>query len=229
MLVKSKAIFLKQIKYGEGSFIIKLFTQAHGLETYFANSIKSKQSALKPSYLMPLSILDIVYDMKITSNFQRLKECRTYTFMHQIHSETLKSSIAIFAQELLFKCLPEKEANDELFEEIEIFVYYLENTQNSLANLPLTFMLKISKIIGFAYHTAYAEENFGSAAITIPEENVSSALHFLENTSYDACHELKIDKQKRDLLMQKLNRWYEMHVPGYSQINSTFILSQIFQ
>ncbi|HPD54473.1 MAG TPA: recombination protein O N-terminal domain-containing protein, partial [Bacteroidia bacterium] len=56
MLEKTRGIVLRTTDYGETSLVVKVFTEAYGLQSYIVNSVR-KPGAKTPSYhSRPLSL-----------------------------------------------------------------------------------------------------------------------------------------------------------------------------
>ena len=71
MIILTKAIVISALKYNEKSLIVKCYTQAVGVKTYFVPSAySSKKSQQKIAYFQPLTLLEIVSDHKNKGNLE---------------------------------------------------------------------------------------------------------------------------------------------------------------
>ena len=62
MLVKTQAIVLRTIKYGDSQLITDLFTQAMGNVSFIQRMRTGKGGRVWKPYFQPLTILDIEFD-----------------------------------------------------------------------------------------------------------------------------------------------------------------------
>ncbi len=81
MLVKTQAIVLRTIKYGDSQLITDLFTQAMGNVSFIQRMRKGRSSRAGKPYFQPLTILDIEFDERPNKQLQRIKEMRLAVFM----------------------------------------------------------------------------------------------------------------------------------------------------
>ena len=60
MLVKTKAIVISSLRYQEKSLIVKCFTEAGGLKSYFIrDAFSSRKSSQKIAFFQPLNIIEM--------------------------------------------------------------------------------------------------------------------------------------------------------------------------
>ncbi|MBL7917976.1 MAG: recombination protein O N-terminal domain-containing protein, partial [Bacteroidia bacterium] len=59
MQVKDKAIVLQCTKYDDKKYILKLFTELHGLVTAFARVSSKSSSKIKKASILPLTQIDV--------------------------------------------------------------------------------------------------------------------------------------------------------------------------
>ena len=59
MLHKTRGIVINNIKYGETSIIIKIYTEVFGLQTYIENGVHNAKSKNKIALFQPLNLLDM--------------------------------------------------------------------------------------------------------------------------------------------------------------------------
>src|SRR3712207_1239703 len=144
MVHKTKGVVLRTVKFGETSIVATVFTELFGLQSYLVNGIRqvSKKGTAKGAYFQPGSMLELVVYKNEFKNLQRIKEYKwSYLYQH-LFSDIFKNAVALFAIELLNKCLKEPEPNNELFYFIEDALLHLdEATPAVTANFPLFIAL----------------------------------------------------------------------------------------
>ena len=102
MLVKTKAIVISSIKYGEADLIVKCFTQSDGLKSYLLrNILKSKKGKLRTAMFQPLTQLDIEANHKDKGTLETIREAKVTYHYQTLHTDVVKSSIVLFLSEIL--------------------------------------------------------------------------------------------------------------------------------
>ena len=76
MLHRTRGIVLSYIKYKETSIIVRIFTEAFGMQSYIVNSVRSAKSRGKMALYQPLSLLDLVVYHKSGKDLQRISETK---------------------------------------------------------------------------------------------------------------------------------------------------------
>src|SRR5919205_1461784 len=144
MINKTKGIVLRNVKFGETSLVVSMYTELYGLQSYLVNGVRttSKRGTSKASLFQPASILDLVVYHNEFKNLQRLKEFKWSHLYQHIFSDIIKNAVALFMIELLSKCLKEPETNVELFYFVEDAMLHLDSASDTVtANFPLYFAL----------------------------------------------------------------------------------------
>ena len=105
MLHKIRGIVIKTTDYSESSVVAQIFTDKFGLQSYLINGVKKTKSKIKSNMLQPLHLLEMVVYHKPTGNLQRISELRNQPVLQSIPYDTIKSSLALFINEVLYKSL----------------------------------------------------------------------------------------------------------------------------
>ena len=74
MKYKTRGIVLNYIKYGESSIIVKIYTEAFGLQTYIINGIRKQKSKWNIAYFQTLTLLQLVVYHKKNGKINRISE-----------------------------------------------------------------------------------------------------------------------------------------------------------
>jgi len=59
-IINTAGIVLHQMKYGETSVIVKIFTEELGLQSYIVRGVRSKKAKIKYNLLQPGNILKVL-------------------------------------------------------------------------------------------------------------------------------------------------------------------------
>src|SRR5687767_4071093 len=99
MRIADKAVVLQAIRHGDKKYILKLYTQNHGLLTVIAAAGRSPSSKIRPASLFPLSLLDVQVIFRQNHEMHRLTETITNYVHEGISRSVSKLSIAQFINE----------------------------------------------------------------------------------------------------------------------------------
>lgn len=240
---KTKGIVLRAVKYGETSLIVSIYTELFGLQSYLVNGIRvaTKKGGGRANHFQPATMLDLVVYHNDLKNLQRIKEFQ-WGFMYQhILFDVIKNSVALFMIELLQKTIKEPESNPDLFHFIEDALIHLDESEAAVvANFPLFFAAHLTNFFGFRISDEFGERNtildlqegaFISERPLHPyllEEPYSQLVSQLLQTQQP--HELKeirINQEKRRILMQAYQLFYALHVPDFGSMKTLPVLKEV--
>ena len=149
MVIKTRGICLHTTKYAESSVIAQVYTEQKGLQSYIISGVRTTKPKVHASLLQPMTLLDLVAYFRPDQSLFRTKEIRPARTFMRIPFELPRSSVCLFAAEVLLKALRESEAQAELFDFVVEFVEYVDTTNRPLANLPSYFLMHIIDFLGF--------------------------------------------------------------------------------
>lgn len=72
--VKTRAIVLRTVKYGDNAIIADLLTEAQGRVSFLVRIPKTARGRVRRQHFLPLTLLSIDYDFRLRSSLQRLRE-----------------------------------------------------------------------------------------------------------------------------------------------------------
>jgi len=236
MIVQTKAIVLKVIKFKDTSLIIKCYTE-YGLKTYIIKGILgAKKNKIKAAYFQPLTLLEVVANHNNKGALNTLKEVRLSYAYKTIYKDISKQSLLFFLAESLNFSLQEEEQNRPLFTFLTTALKYLD-LHNNVANFHLMFLLNLSKYLGFYPYKQNLNATFfnlqegvfqNSPSPTAINGQKLSLFKNLLGTEFDAMQKLKFNKQERRDLLDVLISYFELHLSGFRKLNSIPILQSVF-
>lgn len=242
MTHKTKGIVLRTVKYGETSLVVTVLTELFGVQTYMVNGVRSsKNKTSKANYFLPGAILDMVVYHHEQKNMQRIKEFGWSVLYHQVLSDVIKNSIALYMVELLYKCLKQPEQNADLFLFCEDALLKLdEANKKSTANFPLYFALHLPQFFGFRINDNYSESTAlldlqeGSFESAIPRhphfidgENAFTTSQILKTMHPDELGEIKLNHEVRRKLLLQYQDYYALHIPEFGQMKTLAVLHEV--
>jgi DNA repair protein RecO (recombination protein O) len=237
VLIKTKAIVLTSLKYGDADLIVKCLTE-EGVKSYMLRRIFSgKSKKLKPGYFLPLSQLEISANHNNKGNLNSISEIRISCLYQTIAVDIYKQSIALFLAEVLAYALKEEEKNPNLFEYIETALKWLDS-HDEFSNFHLVFLLELTKYLGFYPDVkntgvTYFDLEEGSFTNSKPRRNYVSGqeLMFIKSLigiKFDDMVGLKWSSQNRHSILDVLLVYYEFHLPGFKKPRSLKVLKEVF-
>ena len=240
MLHKTQGIVFHQIKYSDTSVIVKIYTEVLGLQSYLIKGIRKKNSKIKAGYFQPLSVLDLVVYHQEKKDLQYIKEIKLAFPFHSLHSNMVKSTIALFINEILYKSIREEEANQKLFDFLFHAIKILDITEESLSLFHLVFLIQLTKYLGFFPKDNYSEKNpffnlqDGEFQYTNPDKNIfldttqSRYMNMLLYQKFEHLSTVKIPKKIRIELTGNIIRYFQLHISGFGQVKSLPVLVEVF-
>ena len=115
MHVKTKAIVLNSLKYGESQIIVDLLTEDVGRVSFMQRIPRSSRSGISKQLFQPLTILDVEFDYRQSQKLQRLKNASIIWPFSSIPFDAHKLGIALFMAEFVTYATRSEQQNRELF------------------------------------------------------------------------------------------------------------------
>ncbi len=219
MLHKTRGIVFRFTPYGESSIILNVFTEAFGLQSYIVNSVRTKSNRSKIAIYQPLTLLDMVVYHKENAGIMRIKEVSCSYAYKTLTTDHVKSSLAIFLNEILNKSVREQSHAFELCEFIHSSLVELDEMKGRCENFHLTFLLKLSRYLGFGPNNT---SEMSAWLINSEEEEL---LRLLLNANYDT--PLKIDNTQRRNILDSILHFYAAHVDSLNPVKSVHVLREV--
>ncbi len=239
MLHKTRGIVLKTTDYGETSVIVQVFTEKLGLQSYIINGVKKPKAKISRNMLQPLHLLDMVVYHKNAGNVQRLAELKNSPVLQTIPYDVVKSSLAMFLNEVLYKCIRQQSADENLFGFTFSAIEWLDHQTGGLANFHLLFLVQLTRYLGFypdryqANEADYFDLKNGTFSKYKPESVLYLSPPHTQNfsrllqCSFETLSELKFTNDERRYLIAKLLEYYSLHIEGFGNIRSHEVLEEV--
>lgn len=219
MLFKTKGIVLRFTRYGETSIIVNIFTSEFGLQSYIINGARSKSGKGKIALYQPLTLLDLVVYHKESGNIMRIKEAKCLQPYSSIGIDVHKTTIAMFIEELLNKCVREEAHADELCQFLIDSMIALDRSSKP-ENFHLVFMVKLSRYLGFQPQSFL--EVLGGRVMEVDEERTLQQILTADfNTT------ITVPSGQRRIILDSLIRFYTTHIENFGEMRSTPILREL--
>jgi DNA repair protein RecO (recombination protein O) len=237
-LIKTKAIVLSSLKYGDTSLIVRCFTLEDGLKSYLLKGVLSaKKGKIKAAYFQPLTQLNIEASHNIKGNLNSIKEVHVVNPYKKIYTNIFKQTIVLFLSEVLCSTIQEEEENEALFSFLETSFIWLD-TNDKTSNFHLLFLLNLTKFLGFYPDTTNINQSYFNlidgnfTELTIEKEvifgNNLTQFKKLLGTNFDGIESIKFNKKERQQVLQIIIRYFELHLDGFRRPKSLKVLETVF-
>ena len=234
----SKAIVLSALKYGDTSRIVRLYTDQFGLISVLVNSVSSKKSVVRPSMLLPLTLLDVVHTRKGEGKLDRIKEAKMDLTYTAIPYDPVRNALALFLAELYGKVLREEAENKEKFDFVRSSCLALDTLEKVPPAFHLSIWAKLTLYLGFSpdvkegtaggYFDLQDGQFLDHPSLLHPYLDEHTTAYLLAALRWDFTAPLHIPKQGRSDLLDGLLRFMNIHLDGFGDFRSLEVLSELF-
>lgn len=240
MLHKTRAIILRQTNYSESSIVVQAFTEKLGLLSFLVNGARKPKAKIRASLMQPLHLLELVVYYRENQGLQRIAEARPTPHLQTIPYDILKSAVAVFLNEVLYKTLKQQGEDPVLFDFVFNTVSWLDSVEKMPANFHLFFLLKLTRFLGFypaipkkdaiapyfdLRNGVFSETHPGHAFI-LAEQETPLFIQLL-SANLDRLHLLHITLVDRRILIRKILLYYQLHIESFGEIRSLEILEEV--
>lgn len=241
MLIKTRGIVIRTMKFKESGLICDIYTEELGLRSYIVSGVYNKKGKSKAAYFHPLSQLCLVVYERENKDLNRLKEYELDKVFQQIPFDFIKGTLALFLTEILRNTLKEKTPNATLFDFLDTWIEYLEQLpEQHLAHFPLYFLIEMSDLLGFGQTGDFEEDGLyfdlrEGVFVTFPpihqdymdqeqSEYYKKVLKARENLG-----NMPLTRSQRMILLEKLLQYYKLHTDHFKDIKSAEIISRVLR
>ncbi|HTF06301.1 MAG TPA: DNA repair protein RecO [Bacteroidia bacterium] len=241
MLYQTQGIVFHTVPYSDNRVIAKIYTRSFGLQSFIVTVSRTKSGMIKSPLLQPLTQLELRIEKKEKSHLHTVREITLAVPYAHLHNDIVKTTIALFVAEVLYKSVKEEEANEGLYEFISHSLQVLDISHEGTANFHLVFMMNLTRYLGF-----FPQENIegpnslfdlvnGTFFVKTPQhfnslDPVESRLfEMIFHADYEHMHELQLNAEKRKIVLNALVRYYEAHLQSMQKIQSHEVLAQILE
>ena len=241
MLVKTNAIVISTLKYGDSSLITRCYCKELGLKSFMLKGIlTSKKGGLKKSLFQPLNLINISTQIKNQSNqkLNFIREGSLNVHFKEIPLRIKKNAIALFISEVISRVIYEEgNPNIALYSFLENSIMRLEKDEFSPV-FHLKFLTLLSDQLGFYPNLMCQEKEFFDIESGCFCENSNSKYAVGGETvrvfkellviNFDDIVQIKISNTLRIKVLDFLIDYFNIHLPRFGKIKSIAVLHEIF-
>ncbi len=228
MYVKTEAVVLHLQKYNDKTCILHAYTQAGGRMQYI---VHISRKGIMPASLQPLSIVEIEASMNSKAGqLQHIKSVRLIYVPCQHDFNRL--SVNLFIAEVLYKILWHPMADGQLFDFIVDAIQKNDN-QPSVANSHLQFLVLLTTYLGITpsidSDDDWLDMRTGLTSMQRPvhlDFFTKEEMRIINGLSCST--DVVMSRTERQVLIEKLCRYYELHITDFRTPKSLDILKELF-
>jgi DNA repair protein RecO (recombination protein O) len=236
MELKTRAIVLRTVKYGENKLIIDFLTRDVGRESSVWKFSGERRIKVARQLFQPLAILDIVVVNSSQGQLSRIKEARLAHVYTSLPFDGIKLSLAFFVAEFLTYATRDLHNDKPLYDFVEQSLLWLDASERGVANFHLMFMMRMSRFLGFfpdmsshrkGYIFDLREGRFcgempAHGDILMPDD--AEKMHILMRMTPSNLHFFKMTQKERNQVVDFSLRFYRLHIPLFGEMKSLSVL-----
>ncbi|MBB5439826.1 DNA repair protein RecO (recombination protein O) [Pedobacter sp. AK017] len=239
MLHKTRGIVLKTTLYSESSVIVQIFTEKFGIQSYIINGVKKPRAKISMNMLQPLHLVDMIVYHKANTNIQRVSALRPSPVFRSIPYDIIKSTIVLFLNEVLYKSIRQQTTDEHLFDFIFNAICWFDETEELNVNFHLSFLLKLSRFLGFAPSTlTKSNQSFFDLQEGEFRSSTPVHAHFLDKDDaalfislfslpLEKINEINLENKTRRSILDKILVYYTLHTASFGEIRSHQVLEDV--
>ena len=232
MLLKTRGIIFRTMKYSETSIIADIFTEEKGLNSFIISGVRNPKSKVGSGLFQVMSLVDLVAYFKDDGKLNRIKEVRPAHIYQSIPFQIEKMAVGMFIAEVCQKSIKTAEENQEFFDFLMESFVFLDETKKSVANYHLTFMMALTRFLGFlpngeySIDTPYFDLKEGTFEDVVPvhpnflKKEDSADFGTILKSNLVASHELNFSRTQRKALINNLLDFFKYHVENFGEVNT---------
>ena len=239
-MIKTPAIVIWTLKYGDYSLIVNCFTKKDGLKGYILKGIlKPKKVGIKKAIFQPFNLINIISDHRKTEGLNYMKEASINISLNSIHNSISKTTITLFLSEVLKSVLQEEGGeNKNLYNYLETMTLWLDNNSYN-SNFHIKFLIELTRYIGFYPNMSNNNcKYFDLLNGCFTNDNNSKyilsgkkLIYFKEilGMNFDQIKLLKWNTSIRNSLLNEIISYYSLHLQRFNTPKSLSVLHEIFK
>ncbi len=240
MLIKTEAVVLHTVKYGDNKVIVDMFTAGYGRMGFVVGIPRSGRSGVRKQLFQPMALLEVEADIRPRLKLQKLRAARLAYPMTTVPFEPVKLSMALFTAEFLYYALRGEQENRPLFDYISGSMQWLDRCEGRYANFHLVFLMRLSLFLGFypnleGYHDGSCFDlRAGCFCAGVPPHGDFLApqearlIGVLMRMGFSTMHLYRMSRTERNRFIEVIITYYRIHIPDFPELRSLAVLRELF-
>lgn len=237
MLIKTKGIVFRKVRYGETSLIVDVFTEEYGLMSYIIGGVRQARAKTGSALLQVMAVVEIVAYHSDKSKLHRIKEAHAAYVFENIPGDIRKNAIILFIAELCSKSIRLTEKHQALFGMIRETIVALDQAKDQFTDTHLLFMLQLADHLGFGPEERQSGDGeifdlMDGRFVTIePDHQYYLTDTVLFNTYLHAARhphvQVTTDRMHRNKVLDHLLLYFQLHLDKMPEMHAHKVLRDI--
>ena len=242
MWEKDRGLLLGHVRYNDKSCIAHIFTERGGYTSFIFYLSDTGRGVRRNTLLQPLTLMEFQYKPDGRgSALQHLRESVNILPYTDIPFNPVKSCIALFLGEFLTYALREERENRPLFSFLAEAVNDMDKTPHT-ENAHLYIILKVSNYLGIGPNTdryepgCWLDMRDGTYPATQPQhaeilnpDEAYRTVQLMGCGSMAQASEIPMTGSMRAGLVNMMNLYFRLHLPGFPVLKSTEVIQTVFR
>ena len=240
MELKTHAIVLRTVKYGEAQLIADLFTEQSGRLSFICRIPKTSKAKVRKQFFQPLTCLELSFDHRPNARLQHPRDVRIAHPFGSIPFDPYKLSISLFLSDFLYHATHNEPQNVPLYQYVEDSIRWLDGCQRPVANFHLVFMMRLSRFLGFYPNLSddtpgcFFDLRNGAFSLECPphpdvlQPADAARISTLMRMNFETMHLFAMSRDDRNRFAQTILTYYRLHVPDFPELKSFEVLKTLF-
>jgi len=168
---------------------------------------------MKKQYFQPMTLLEVEVDLRQRLQLQKLKDARLLSAYVSIPFSPEKLALSLFIAEFLNHALRSEQQNELLFVYLVDAMQWLDITEKGFANFHLTFLMRMSRFLGFYPNL---------------DDYVEGSVFDLRAATFSTMHLYRFNRQDRNRIVDVLLQYYRLHIPQFPELKSLGVLQELW-
>ena len=230
MLRSLHCIALRTIKYNEKHSILSAYSLEMGRVSFLLPAGSGREAARRRALMMPLGTFECVADIRHGQDIYIMKEPKADIISHGIHSNPIKSALALFIAELLSVVLREYQEDKALYLFLRQSIEKLNDATIGVANFHLCFLFRLGRFVGIKPDVSTYQEGRifdmvdGIFRVSAPlhsqylGQQEAAVVALLSRMSYDNMHKFRLSRENRNQMLDVILEYYTIHYASLSSL-----------
>lgn len=240
MLQTLHCIALRTTKYNERHAILSAYSLELGRVSFLLPAGSGREAARRRALMMPLGTFECVADIRHGQEIFIMKEPKADIVSHGIHSNPIKSALALFIAELLSVILRESQEDKALYLYLRQSIEKLNNATMGVANFHLCFLYRLGRFIGIEPDISTYQDGRifdmvdGTFRLSVPlhsdylAPDASAVVATFARMTFSNMHKFRFSRENRNQILDIILKYYTIHYASLSSLRSIDVLRSLF-
>lgn len=238
--MKTPALVLSTVNYGDRQLIVDLLTRQAGRQSFIVRLSQSPHGRVHRRLFQPLTLLDADFTLRPNRTLQRFSEVRMSRPWTSLTANPYKMPLVFFVAEFLRHATRDEQDVATLFDYVVDSVEWLDMASEGYANFHLVFMIRLSMFLGFfpnleSYEPgARFDLRSGCFSTTVPphpdyiQADEAEAMVGLMRLSFTTMRLFRMSREQRNRCVDVILDFYRLHIPDFPELKTLGVVRELF-